>query len=75
MQAGLHKLPRKTLLKKLEDSKLISNPEIRVLEFDDFIFHGIVLTIGLTISTFVFLVELIFFCVPLYNEQKKENIK
>ena len=54
---GLHKLPRKTLLKKLEDSNVISNPEIRVLEFDDFIFHGIVLTIGLSVSTLVFLVE------------------
>ena len=70
MQAGLHKLPRKTLLKKLEDSKVISNPEIRVLEFDDFIFHGIVLTISLSISTFVFLAELIMFCVAPDIEQK-----
>ena len=70
MQAGLHKLPRKTLLKKLEDSNVISSPEIRVLEFDDFIFHGIVLAIGLTISTFVFLAELIMFCVAPDIEQK-----
>ena len=60
LQAGLHLNPRKILLKKLEDSKAISNPELRVLQIDDFIFHGIVLAIGLTISIIVFAFELIF---------------
>ena len=60
LQAGLHINPRKILLKKLEDLKAVSNPEIRVLEINDFIFPGIVLAIGLTISIIVFAFELIF---------------
>ena len=59
IQAGIHNLPKGTLLRKLKKSQKMSRPEIRILLLDDFIFPGIILTIGLLISIAIFLAELL----------------
>ena len=58
MQAGIHNLPKKTLLRKLEESKTRYVPNLRKLRLDDFIFHSIILVLGFVVSIITFAIEL-----------------
>ena len=57
-QAGIHSLPKKTLLRKLEESKTKYVPHLRKLRLDDFIFHSIILVCGSVVSIITFAFEL-----------------